>query len=60
MLAASIVAGNYAENVEDGVLAATLSTGITNLLIAQQVTLMVVVILGITAGTAYTAAARSS
>ena len=36
LYAASIVAGNYAERVKDGVLTATLSTSITNIIIAQQ------------------------
>lgn len=36
LFAASIVASNYAENVKDGVLTATLSTSISNIIIAQQ------------------------
>lgn len=36
LFAASIIAGDYAENVKDGVLTATVSTSITNLIIAQQ------------------------
>jgi hypothetical protein len=40
LFAASIIASDYVENVKDGILTATLSTSITNILIAQQVTIM--------------------
>jgi len=36
LLTASIIAGEYADNLKDGVLTATLSTSITNIIIAQQ------------------------
>lgn len=36
LFSASIVAGDYAENLKDGVLTATLSTSISNIIIAQQ------------------------
>lgn len=54
LFAASIVVGNYAESVKDGVLTATLSTSITNIIIAQQAAM----IAAISAST--TAAASSS
>ncbi|MDR3120036.1 MAG: DUF4003 domain-containing protein [Clostridiales bacterium] len=43
LFAASIVAGDYTERARDGVLAATLSTSIANLIIAQQVAMVVMV-----------------
>ncbi|GHU69486.1 hypothetical protein AGMMS49992_00240 [Clostridia bacterium] len=42
LFAASIVAGDYAENAKDGVLNATLSTSLANLIIAQQTAIIVV------------------
>jgi hypothetical protein len=54
LFAASIVAGEYAENVKAGILTATLSTSITNIIIAQQAAM----IAAISAST--TAAASSS
>lgn len=53
LYAASIVAGNYAESLKDGVLTATLSTSITNIMIAQQAAMIAVI-------SASTAAAASS
>ncbi|GHU98855.1 hypothetical protein FACS189483_07400 [Spirochaetia bacterium] len=50
LFAASIVAGDYAERVKDGVLTATLSTTITNLIIAQQVAI-IVMLCAVTGGT---------
>lgn len=40
LFAASIIVGDYAESVNDGVLTATLSTSITNIIIAQEATIM--------------------
>lgn len=54
LFAASIVASDYTESVKDGVLTATLSTSISNIIIAQQAAM----IAGISASTA--AAASSS
>ena len=56
LFAASIVAGDYAENAKDGVLTATLSTSITNIIIAQQAAM----IAAISASTAATASSSSS
>lgn len=53
LFSASIVASNYAENVKDGVLTATLTTSISNIIIAQQAAI-------IAATSASTAAAASS
>ncbi len=36
LFAASIIAGDYSENIKDGILTATISTSITNIIIAQQ------------------------
>jgi hypothetical protein len=43
LFAASIIASDYVESVKDGILTATLSTSITNILIAQQVTMMAII-----------------
>ena len=40
LLAAAVLAGNYAESTKDGVLTAVLSTSITNIIIAQQVAML--------------------
>ncbi len=56
LFAASIVAGDYAESIKDGVLTATLSTSITNIMIAQQAA----VIAAISASTAAAASSSSS
>jgi len=52
LFAAAIAAGDYAQNIEDGILTATLSTSITNIIIAQQVAM----IAAISASTAAAAA----
>jgi hypothetical protein len=51
--AASIVASNYAEDLKNGVLTATVSTGINNIIIAQQVAMIAAI-------SAFTVAAASS
>lgn len=56
LFAASIVAGGYAESIKDGVLTATLSTSITNIMIAQQAAM----IAAISASTAAAASSSSS
>lgn len=53
LFAASIVAGDYAESIKDGILAATLSTSITNIIIAQQAAMIAAI-------SASTAASASS
>lgn len=53
LFAASIVAGEYAENAKDGLLTATLSTSIANIIIAQQAAMIAAI-------SASTAAASSS
>lgn len=53
LFAASIIAGDYAKSVRDGVLTATLSTSITNIIIAQQAAMIAAI-------SASTAAASSS
>jgi len=40
LYAASLVAGEYAENMKEGVITATISTSITNIIIAQQAAMM--------------------
>lgn len=52
---AAVVAGEYAENVKTGVLTATISTSITNIIIAQQVA----AIAAVSASSAAAAAASS-
>jgi hypothetical protein len=56
LFAASIIASDYVDSVKDGILTATLSTSITNILIAQQVTMMAM----ISASSAAAVAASSS
>ncbi len=56
LYAASIVAGDYAESVKDGLLTATLSTSITNIIIAQQAAM----IAAISASTAAASASSAS
>ncbi|GHU37144.1 hypothetical protein FACS1894105_08710 [Clostridia bacterium] len=43
LFAASIVAGDYAQSTKDGILTTTLQTSLTNLIIAQQVALVVMI-----------------
>ena len=43
LLAGSLVAGEYAKNIEDGVITAALSTSIVNILIAQQAAMLAAV-----------------
>jgi hypothetical protein len=43
ILAAALVAGEYVESVKDGILTATLSTSITNIIIAQHVAMIAAV-----------------
>jgi len=49
LFAASIVAGDYAESVKEGVLTATLSTSITNIMIAQQTAVIAAITVSTTA-----------
>ena len=56
LLAASLVAGYYAQGVKDGILTATLSTSITNIIIAQQAA----TIAAISASSAATSSSSSS
>jgi hypothetical protein len=56
LLTAAIVAWEYADSVKSGVLTATLSTSITNIIIAQQAAMIAM----ISASTAATAAAAAS
>ena len=44
LFAASIVASEYAQSTQDGVLTATVSTSITNIIIAQQAAMMAVMV----------------
>lgn len=52
LYAASIVACEYAESVKDGVLTATLSTSITNIIIAQQAAMIAAISASATASAA--------
>lgn len=56
MFAAAIVVGDYAKNIKDGVLTATLSTSITNIMIAQHAAM----IAAISASAAAASSAASS
>ena len=56
IFAAALVTGEYAENMKDGVLTATLSTSIANIIIAQQTAMIV----AISASTAAAASSSSS
>jgi hypothetical protein len=56
LFAVSIIAGDYAENAKDGVLTATLSTSLINIIMAQQAAMIAV----IAASTAASASAASS
>lgn len=51
LFAASIIASDYAESIKDGALSATLSTSITNIIIAQQAAMMAVIYTSTTATT---------